>query len=368
MLARIHSHINKLATKRNFTDSELFLHLILLVVVVLAESMHIMLFVCMLFFQIWPLAIVNIFSMLVYFTLLLLLIKKQAHKWVGLLLSFEVIAYSLLSSYIIGIDSFVLLYFFLLLFMQVIIPYATIKTRAFASIVIWVAMIISLIYGMYSAPVYNSWTMGGFMFMSLLNVNLTFGGIGIELLASTIIQDVITKANALRMEEYKTQANTDMLTNLHNRRHAEHFFANLAQNNLGRQWCIAMLDIDDFKTINDTFGHPAGDAVLRTFADTMQSNLRKTDMLFRWGGEEFLLALADVDLESAVTLLDKMRSRIAAMQFFIEGKALRLTATIGVVQLNTFDVWPSISLCDKYLYVGKQTGKNKVVTANIIEQ
>ncbi|MDR2909380.1 MAG: GGDEF domain-containing protein, partial [Oscillospiraceae bacterium] len=146
---------------------------------------------------------------------------------------------------------------------------------------------------------------------------------------------------------------------LFNRRFAGEFFRNLEKS--GKDgWCVGMMDIDDFKLVNDLYGHSAGDAVLILIADTMRETLRKTDVLIRWGGEEFLLLLADVHPETAVTILDKLRETISSTKIIADGKAISVTVTIGVARLACRDIHASIGISDEMLYEGKKRGKNMV--------
>ena len=122
-----------------------------------------------------------------------------------------------------------------------------------------------------------------------------------------------------------------------------------------------MLDIDDFKVLNDTYGHELGDDVLKHLSDSITSSLRKTDVVFRWGGEEFLILLKDVDVSTAYRLLDKLRGKLESGNLEINDMTLNYTVTIGVCALDPQNVKQSIDTSDRLMYKGKALGKNRVV-------
>ncbi|MDR3052504.1 MAG: GGDEF domain-containing protein, partial [Coriobacteriales bacterium] len=155
--------------------------------------------------------------------------------------------------------------------------------------------------------------------------------------------------------------NTDALTQLYNRRYAHQYFEKIRADVPRLDWCIAMLDIDNFKTINDTYGHAVGDAVLTELAVQLTSMLRQTDLVFRWGGEEFLILLLARNVDIAYNVLDKVRRRLATSQEIEEHVGLRFTVTLGVSKLDLDAIEQSIESCDQKLYLGKNSGKNKAV-------
>ena len=122
--------------------------------------------------------------------------------------------------------------------------------------------------------------------------------------------------------------------------------------------CFAIFDIDHFKRINDSLGHLYGDEVLLILADLMRDSFRFNDLLFRYGGEEFVAVLTDTDLETAMTVLERFRARVASHHF---PQINQVTLTIGVVEIEPRTL-PStlIDRADKALYHGKNNGRNQV--------
>jgi diguanylate cyclase (GGDEF)-like protein len=130
--------------------------------------------------------------------------------------------------------------------------------------------------------------------------------------------------------------------------------------------CVSMMDLDDFKQINDRHGHATGDRVLETCARNALANLRAYDLLFRYGGEEFLICSPDADLHSGYDAIDRLRNDIARMSFKAEdGSLFRITASFGLTLLDPdVSVEESIARADKALLAAKSAGKNKVILWN----
>ena len=160
-------------------------------------------------------------------------------------------------------------------------------------------------------------------------------------------------------------ATRDELTGLFNRRHMLDVLGQ-HQKRLERSghhhFCLAILDIDHFKRVNDTYGHGVGDEVLRRFAEEAQTVLRDTDVLARWGGEEFLLLLNDTSPALANTGLERMRNHLASIQFSTSQPTLRPTFSAGLTGYGDnerLDV--CIERADKALYQAKRDGRNRTV-------
>ena len=178
--------------------------------------------------------------------------------------------------------------------------------------------------------------------------------------------DDIQHANK-RLEELAT---TDGLTGLFNHRH----FKGLLESEVSRSQrmdfptSLVMFDVDNFKTYNDTHGHPAGDLVLRGVADLLQSRLRGTDVPCRYGGEEFAVILLDTGKQMAMAVAEETRSRIEATPF--DGQESQpggtLTVSVGVATFpeNAGDHDDLVRAADEALYAAKRAGRNQVVNAD----
>ena len=153
---------------------------------------------------------------------------------------------------------------------------------------------------------------------------------------------------------------TDTLTGLFNRMHLNEQLSLEHSRSVRhiRSLSIIMLDIDQFKKINDSYGHQTGDLVLETIADTMQKTARQTDVIGRWGGEEFLIICPETSLEGAKSMAEKLRKAIVEIDFPFDRQ---VSASFGVTQLiNGQEPKDLMSLADKALYIAKEKGRNRV--------
>ncbi len=171
-----------------------------------------------------------------------------------------------------------------------------------------------------------------------------------------------------RLEQSVEAAVTDPLTGLHNRRYMENHLRTLVEEALHKGRALSMLvaDIDHFKLVNDRFGHDAGDAVLREFADRLKRNTRGIDLACRMGGEEFVVIMPDTDIEKACKVGERLRSGTASEPFKISTmvEGIAVTASVGVASLEQVnDTSETIfKRADMALYNAKRTGRNKVAS------
>jgi diguanylate cyclase (GGDEF)-like protein len=126
--------------------------------------------------------------------------------------------------------------------------------------------------------------------------------------------------------------------------------------------CFIFFDIDHFKNVNDTYGHAAGDAILKAVSNTIRGLLRKYDVLARYGGEEFLTLLPETDVDGAKTVAERFRREVEKMTVVHGDKEIKVTITLGVAEFdNELGIDRSIQRADKALYDGKENGRNRVV-------
>ncbi|TAN69809.1 MAG: diguanylate cyclase, partial [Magnetospirillum sp.] len=132
---------------------------------------------------------------------------------------------------------------------------------------------------------------------------------------------------------------------------------------LDQPCCVGLADIDHFKKINDTFGHATGDRVLRAVAECLRGAVRPYDILYRYGGEEFLVCLPAANLEAGLQVLERMRAAVEQLNMKdAAGRAILVTATFGLAMLTADQsVEESLERADNALYDGKRAGRNRVV-------
>jgi diguanylate cyclase (GGDEF)-like protein len=167
-------------------------------------------------------------------------------------------------------------------------------------------------------------------------------------------------------ERLRHMSQTDGLTGVDNRRHLEERLDEMFEHakRLKEPFACVMCDLDRFKAVNDTYGHQAGDAVLKQFARILREEVREIDRVGRYGGEEFMMLLAGTVLDAAVTFAERVRKRVEAHTFTFAGGSIRRTVSFGV------SAWPHprvrdpevlVRAADDALYVAKETGRNRVI-------
>jgi diguanylate cyclase (GGDEF)-like protein len=177
---------------------------------------------------------------------------------------------------------------------------------------------------------------------------------------------VIALGNAQRHRTVEQQALVDGLTGLANRRLCtaalEKEIARAQR--FGEPLALVLADIDDFKRINDRWGHPTGDEVLKAFAATLHGSVREIDLAGRWGGEEFALLLPGTDLEGGHELAERVRRTLEAQEVTApDGEVVRVTASFGVASFPEAESQERlVAASDGALYEAKRTGKNRVVS------
>ncbi len=133
----------------------------------------------------------------------------------------------------------------------------------------------------------------------------------------------------------------------------------------GKKYALLLLDIDHFKSINDRYGHTTGDRVLQSLANICAANLRKQDIVARWGGEEFCILLPDTDAETALGVAEKLRREIADCEAPPADSTLAISTSIGVSEVRGSDTNHDqvLERADRALYEAKRAGRNRVCVA-----
>ena len=167
-----------------------------------------------------------------------------------------------------------------------------------------------------------------------------------------------------RIQEVQAKSFQDALTKLANRASFDEFFAKELVRFHHKQFdlAITVIDLDDFKRINDTFGHTAGDKTLQVIADTLTKVMGNDVFISRYGGEEFVLIFKDVDKITVMNRLNMLRKKVASLPFTFKGTRVTITLSIGVTLVQRDDIVHSaFERADTALYRAKHEGKNKVV-------
>jgi diguanylate cyclase (GGDEF)-like protein len=188
-------------------------------------------------------------------------------------------------------------------------------------------------------------------------------GVGLRIIG---LQREIEAKNLL----LKELALTDALTTLPNRRAIEDWATRQLSGaaRYGFSFWVALADLDHFKTVNDTYGHDAGDNVLKTFSEILKSNSRQSDICGRIGGEEFLLVLTHTTEENATRVIDRVRTELETTQFNFDGNSLKVTASFGLagfVGTRAPDFNRLVAQADAALYSAKRQGRNRLELSEI---
>ncbi|MFQ5450130.1 MAG: GGDEF domain-containing protein [Nitrospinaceae bacterium] len=179
-----------------------------------------------------------------------------------------------------------------------------------------------------------------------------------------------TQSLASKLEQTEAKALVDSLTKVLNRNAYNMKIAQMireyhragGKSILTRKtFCLFVVDIDHFKKFNDQYGHKAGDRVLRSVASTIQETLRATDLVFRYGGEEFVILLAQCTLDNALSLANKIRSQVEKEYFVDQDKKMKITISVGVAAAQENDTEVTLfERADQAMYSAKRKGRNRV--------
>jgi diguanylate cyclase (GGDEF)-like protein len=174
-------------------------------------------------------------------------------------------------------------------------------------------------------------------------------------------------------EELKLLASTDPMTKLYNRR----YFMQVSESLLSlakredRPISLMMLDIDKFKNINDTYGHKIGDEVIIKLSELLQEKSRKSDIVCRWGGEEFVILLPNTEIEGATIIAEKIREVVDSLALPVKEKEIHFSVSIGVSQFKNnseINLEATINRADEALYEAKNSGRNRVCIAEYLKE
>jgi len=178
----------------------------------------------------------------------------------------------------------------------------------------------------------------------------------------------ITKANKIisqlskEIKTLESTSNLDPLTKIFNRRALDTYLSNVCSNKRTHyQIHLLMIDIDDFKLINDKYGHIAGDKILILLSNIIRKTLRDGDKIFRYGGEEFVIVLNRIDNKECFNIANRLLALVRGNKMIYKGNTLRITISIGATRFNPGDT-PELLIdrADKALYKAKNNGKNQI--------
>ncbi len=220
--------------------------------------------------------------------------------------------------------------------------------------------------------------LGGLLTIAVLAKAILHGGLDqiaqtapqsvvLTLLASTILGSFIERERQLISNErqLRSQAHTDPLTGLSNRRALEDDVSRQSARGAFAARALLVIDVDHFKAVNDAYGHHAGDALLQKLADTLRNTVRLGDSVYRMGGEEFAVLLAAGSMDEAEQGAHRLRRAVEQIRLRVGGKEIGCTVSVGLSWFNSAVAFQdSLEAADRALYRAKNAGRNAVVSAN----
>ncbi|MBE6836748.1 MAG: GGDEF domain-containing protein [Ruminococcus sp.] len=326
-------------------------------------------FICLLFFMQFDailMEFLNAISVLLYIAMIIES-DKWSFKFMGTTAFLEMSIHSIFATLALGWNFGFSLYLICVIPLAFYIPYKRIRTSFIMSLIAVALFTLLKFYA--SSEAFEAYR-GHHLSVSTVNVVYIMNSIisFTMLLALSLIYNIsinrAKRALEVKNEMLRELAYTDPLTKLSNR---HSMYRSLHKSFIraeseGTAFSIILSDIDDFKIINDTYGHNSGDMVLKRIAEIFKENVPENANVCRWGGEEILVLLPDCEVEQGAEIADNLRRTIEAEIFKSGKKKFSTTMTFGVSEnKGQFSVDKMISNADKNLYSGKKSGKNCVI-------
>lgn len=338
---------------------------------VIMACIHTVLFILFFYFNVYMMAIVNIVSITVYVSCLIWLRFEKSPYVVFNLCYGEVIIHAMLATFAVGSSCGFLLYMVCMIPIAYYAAYSFKDSKHLVNPVIYVlttmvVFIISKCAEWSFEPMYN---IGNSFIRDIIYIiNYLLVVITIVAFMSTFLiqirtlEELMTRKNK-KLELLSTQ---DALTGLSNRRSINESYKKiLAENN---SFSVILGDIDDFKHINDTYGHSYGDSVLKAVADVFKESVGDIGNVCRWGGEEILVLLPCCNKETAASVAERIAAGIRKISItYYDGESIKVTMTFGVASSDEErDIKNITKKADDRLYYGKKHGKNRVINEDML--
>lgn len=355
------TYIKKILTgKVQITEKQKFSGIIYSVALV-----HFSLLLIFGYFKVYPLFIFNIISVLIYLSSTLL-IRKEKYIQVYWITYLEIIIHSYVTAFIIGWHFGFAQYIIGLIPVGYYTCYTMTTNRrkmviaSCSSLVATAAYLSCKLLSYYTAPAYQSNMLSWELAMYLFNSVCTF--LFVIVFSLLFIYDMnLSRIRLVHQNEILEKlASIDPLTGLYNRRSMDVFLQQALKSDSG--FCLIMCDIDDFKKVNDTYGHDSGDIVLKEVSQIVIQQIKSHGYVCRWGGEEILILVNTPAKEFTKNIAENIRRNVANHLFETGNHWIHCTLTLGVSVYREGDtIEETITTADYNLYQGKRNGKNTVV-------
>ena len=314
----------------------------------------------------------NIGAVIFYVLMAILLGMKELYTVLFSAALGEILLHSSLASIMLGFDWGFMLYTISLVPLIFYMCFTLSNTRMRLKIAIPLSFVVFIVYyvtlivanhiePIYIDPVYSYAPKISYYYNTVLAFIFCF--------AISILFSIEVKYMKVTLENknlvLEQDAKVDPLTGLYNRRSFNEYLRKAvdAADRNEKNVSLIMLDIDDFKRVNDTYGHNQGDVVLKEVANVLRDNVRENDIVCRWGGEEMLILL-EVSDDIASRIAERIRRDVEKLDMICEGVHIKVTLTLGVAgYVPGLSLREYIEVVDKRLYYGKEHGKNRVVNS-----
>jgi diguanylate cyclase (GGDEF)-like protein len=319
---------------------------------IVVTIVHIVLFAVFLWQDVTTLAYFNIFSILSWL-LVIGVNQKGKHSLAILIATFEILAHAIVVVSVLGLDYGFQMYLWPVACMVALNPRVNMSSAL--SLSVFCLILFVLMYGIFPARTSVEFFPDHIF---LIFCAVTFSG-GLPLVIGMMTLRTIYVRQRAKLEK---MANFDMLTGLYNRRFFNTFLNEQKEiaRKEGTSFCIALGDIDNFKSINDNYGHDMGDEVLVSVSALLSDELYQNGGLCRWGGEEFIVFLPQCKIASAVPIIDSIRKKLSESRL-ISDKELNVTMSFGLVEVNGAEnIDDFVKRADELLYKAKDAGRNNV--------
>jgi diguanylate cyclase (GGDEF)-like protein len=325
-------------------------------------ALHLLFMAVFFALQVWSLGALNIASVLSYLLAARLLQRGQvdAPFAIG---GAEVAAHAAIVTLLLGIRPGFFIFLPLLTVLTFLNPKASLRTKILWSVAQALLLMVVVAVAETNAPVL---VLAPEVQRLLMVVNAALFVGGLSFLTHVVSEAARSAEGDLRraLARVDELARTDALTGLLNRRAMSELLeieaARVERN--GRTFAVVVADLDDFKGVNDAYGHPVGDHALRCVAARLLGAVRAQDHVARWGGEEFLLLLPETDAKTALRVAERLRSAVSEPPLQLDDHEYRATATFGLdVYHSGATVHEVVRQADRALYAGKRLGKDRVV-------
>lgn len=330
-------------------------------------SVHVFLLVIFAIFQVMPLFYFNIFSVLTYAACFWLMWGKREHYLAIYLITFiEVVMHSFAATICLGWELGFAQYIIAIIPVGFYICYTLdIKRKKFtiatvSAIISAIAFLACKFLSFFGEPLVDTGNVAFELSLYVFNSLCTFTLLIIFSLVFVFEMQLSSHQLKRQNAILDKLASTDPLTGLYNRRSMDVFLSQAVESDVG--FAVIMCDIDDFKKVNDTYGHDFGDVVLKGVAKITMEQVRGKGYVCRWGGEEILILLNNASEESSYHVAENIRRNVANSVFDLNEKWIHCSLTIGVALHEEWEaVEETITRADYNLYRGKRNGKNSVI-------